>query len=212
MPNELIRPIDPDSAHALEESAKAVAKAIDAAVQAGKYVGEVLGDLPHDLVGIMGDWVKQKRARRWAELSADTDKTLRDRGIENREDVSPSVAIPLIAAAINEDRDVLKQLWAKLLAAAMDPHRANLVRSSMIEVLRRMDPLDAAVLRCANATGGGLITNETRIKIASELGASRDETDVSIANLQKLELVVPTNPPNAIVSPLGREFLRAVAD
>jgi hypothetical protein len=126
--------------------------------------------------------------------------------------VSPSVAIPLIAAAINEDRDVLKQLWAKLLAAAMDPHRANLVRPSVIELLRRMDPLDAAVLRCANATGGGLITNDTREKMASELGASRDETDVSIANLQKLELVVPTNPPNAIVSPLGREFLRAVAD
>jgi len=113
MPNELIRPIDPDSAHAIEETAKATAKAIDAAVQAGKYVGEVLGDLPHDLVGIMGDWVKHKRARRWAELSAETIKILEARGVDNREDVSPSVAIPLIAAAINEDRDALKQLCAK---------------------------------------------------------------------------------------------------
>ena len=48
MGNELIRPIDPDSAHAIEETAKAAAKAIDAAVQAGRYVGEVMGDLPHD--------------------------------------------------------------------------------------------------------------------------------------------------------------------
>ena len=71
MPHELIRPVDPDSAHAIEETAKTAAKAIDAAVQAGKYAGEVLGDLPHDLVGIMGDWIKHKRARRWAELSAD---------------------------------------------------------------------------------------------------------------------------------------------
>ena len=75
-----------------------------------------------------------------------------------------------------------------------------------------MDPLDALVLQCANASVGGLITNEARIKMASELGASRDETDVSVANLQKLELVVSTNPPNAIVSPFGREFLRAVTD
>jgi predicted alpha/beta hydrolase len=129
MPTELIRPIDPDSAHAIEETAKATAKAIDAAVQAGKYVGEVLGDLPHDLVGIMGDWVKQRRARRWAELCAETLKILHARGIDNREDVSPSVAIPLIAGAINEDRDVLKELWARLLAAAMDPARSKLVRS-----------------------------------------------------------------------------------
>jgi hypothetical protein len=78
MANELIRPIDPDSAHAIEETAKATAKAIDAAVQSGKYLGEVLGDLPHDLVGIMGDWVKHKRARRWAELSADTERILHD--------------------------------------------------------------------------------------------------------------------------------------
>jgi hypothetical protein len=31
MANELIRPVDPDSAHAIEESAKAASKAIDAA-------------------------------------------------------------------------------------------------------------------------------------------------------------------------------------
>jgi hypothetical protein len=37
-------------------------------------------------------------------LSAETERILRERGVENRDDVSPSVAIPLIAAAINEDR------------------------------------------------------------------------------------------------------------
>jgi hypothetical protein len=41
MPNELIRPIDPDSAHAIEEAAKAAGKAIDAAMQAGRYVGAI---------------------------------------------------------------------------------------------------------------------------------------------------------------------------
>ena len=61
MANELIRPIDPDSAHAIEETAKATAKAIDLAAQAGKYIGAVIGDLPHDLVGIMDDYVKQHR-------------------------------------------------------------------------------------------------------------------------------------------------------
>ena len=148
MATELIRPIDPDSAHAIEETAKAAGKAIDAAVQAGKYVGEVLGDLPHDLVGIMGDWVKQQRARRWAELSAETEKILRERGVENRSEASPSVAIPLIAAAINEDRDGLKQLWAKLFAAAMDPSRTSFFRNAFIDAAKNMDPMDARSSRC----------------------------------------------------------------
>ena len=42
MANELIRSIDPDSAHAIEETAKATAKAIDLAAQAGKYIGAVI--------------------------------------------------------------------------------------------------------------------------------------------------------------------------
>jgi hypothetical protein len=78
----------------------------------------VLGTLPHNLIGLIDDWMLHVRVRRWFELQG-TDRTLRARGIENREQVSPSGAIPLIEAAINEDRAVLKELWAKLLANAL---------------------------------------------------------------------------------------------
>jgi len=211
MANELIRPIDPDSAHAIEETAKAVQKAIDAAMQSGKYVGEVLGDLPHDLVGIIGDWVKHKRARRWAELSAETEKILRERGVENRGDVSPSVAIPLIAAAINEDRDELKELWAKLFAATMDPKRAKFFRLAFIEAAKRMDPLDASILAQAVAQGGQL-NLQARNTLSKEVNATRDQVDVSVENLIKLELAVRIEMQNVVVAAFGREFVRAVSD
>jgi hypothetical protein len=58
-----------------------------------------------------------------------------------------SIAIPLIDAALNEDREGLKQLWAKLLAVAMDSRRATLVRPSLIELLKNLDPLDARILQ-----------------------------------------------------------------
>jgi hypothetical protein len=61
--NELIRPIDADTARAIEEAAKTAGKAVDAAVKAGEYGGGVLGDLPHHTVGILRDWVVHKRAR-----------------------------------------------------------------------------------------------------------------------------------------------------
>jgi hypothetical protein len=214
MANELIRPIDPDSAHAIEETAKAAAKAIDAAIQAGKYVGEVIGDLPHDLVGVMGDWVKHKRARRWAELSAETEKILRSRGVKNREDVSPSVAIPLIAAALNEDRDVLKDLWAKLLAAAMDPNRANRVRPTLIELLRQMDPLDARVLQYRLSSsifpGGGDLADA----ISKNLQVSRDEAFFSLEHLYELGCLEdsPNKIPVPNVAAKGRLLMFAVSD
>ncbi len=213
MANELIRPIDPDSAHAIEETAKAAGKAIDAAVMSGKYVGEVLGDLPHDLVGIMGDWVKHRRARRWADLSAATEKILHERGVDNREDVSPSIAIPLIAAAINEDRDGLKQLWAKLLAAAMDPARAAQVRLSLVDALKRMEPLDALVLEAVNKNPSGNWTPSGRDALKAALNVSQDEVLVSFDSLTKLEcLTWPVSGPhiNPIMAPLGKLLMQAV--
>jgi hypothetical protein len=212
MANELIRPIDADTAHAVEETAKAVNKTVEAALKTGNYVGGVLGDLPHNLVGIMGDWVAHKRARRWHELKIDTDKILRERGVE-KSDASPSVAIPLIASAIDDDREVLKDAWAKLLAAAMDPARTNRVRISLIEALKNMDPLDARVLPSIRSGREALET------LATMFGVSNDEISVSITHLIDLNLARMGGPlgPRATSSvptttPLGNLLLRAIED
>jgi len=209
MANELIRLIDPESARAIEEAAKAAGKAIDAVAETGSYVTDVVGDLPRDLVGIIGDWAKHKRARRSIELEAETEKLLHERGVKDRSEVSPSIAIPLIAAAINEDRDGLKELWARLLAATLDPARAGYFRSAFIDAAKRMDPLDARLLHAATAHGGA-ITEETRKHLCATLHVSRDELEVSIQNLEKLEMLVLPSPPNGAISAIGREFLRAV--
>ncbi len=203
MANELIRPIDADTAHAVEEAAKAMSKAIEAAMRTGKYFGAVLGDLPHDLVGIIGDWVAHQRARRWIELQRETDKILRDRGVENREEVSPSVAIPLIAAAINEDREVLKQMWAKLLAAAMDPDRASLVRPSLIELLRQLDPLDAQILQQLVTSRPPETPGLDFAEAFSQIfGASRDEAFLSLERLHELGCLSAS--PSLLPRPNGR--------
>jgi len=105
----------------------------------------------------------------------------------------------------------LKQLWAKLLANAMDQSRANRVRGDFIAAARKMEPLDATVLTCVH-TRRGNADGEARNAIAVELSVTRDEVDVSVANLIKLELLMLTNPPNSVMSSFGREFLRAIED
>jgi hypothetical protein len=214
MSKELIRPIDADTAHAIEEASKAASKAIEAAMRSGRYVGEVLGDLPHDLVGIIGDWVVHKRARRWAELQAKTEEILRERDVDNREEVSPSVAIPLIAAAINEDREVLKELWAKMLAAALDPERANLVRPVLIETLKKMDPLDAMALRAISAGIRLSPGNDLASSLTGILETSPDEARFAVEHLFELDCLaghLDANP-NPPLSARGRLLIAAVSD
>ena len=59
-------------------------------------------------------------------------RILEERGVKELVEPSPSVIAPLLSAAVNEDRDILKSLWARLLANACDPNRQNLVRLSFI--------------------------------------------------------------------------------
>src|SRR5437660_1458996 len=59
----------------------------------------------------------------------------------------PSVAIPLLRAAYDESRPELQQIWAKLIAAAIDPNRSGQFRLSFIATLKQFDPLDAQVLK-----------------------------------------------------------------
>jgi hypothetical protein len=145
------------------------------------YLDRVSSKLPENLVGLLGDYVEQKRLRRLADLWAETREHLRKRGVIERVDVSPSVLLPLLGAAMDEDRAVLKELWAKLLAAAMDPNRADFVRPSLISLLKQMDPLDARILAMladgipANQNAGDLL--------AENLKVSRDDAHLPLTIL-----------------------------
>jgi hypothetical protein len=48
-----------------------------------------------------------------ADLCAETRKHLHMRGLTETVDPSPFVLLPLLRAAMDEDRSVLKELWAK---------------------------------------------------------------------------------------------------
>jgi hypothetical protein len=108
----------------------------------------------------------------------------------------------------------LQDLWARLLAAALDPSREKSFRLAFIEAAKKMDPLDAAVLKVAHEHNGPFDGN-ARQKIVDAIRASRDEVDISGTNLLRLGLLMewPARDSFSLfVSPLGREFLRAVAN
>jgi hypothetical protein len=102
--------------------------------QLARSFGRILGTVPEDAVGlIIGDPLHAVRTVIAAKLDDWVDQILRRRQVQKIEPVSPSLAIPLLRAAYDESRPELQELWASLIAAAMDPARSGRVRLSFIE-------------------------------------------------------------------------------
>src|SRR5258708_7086372 len=95
-----------------------------------RFAGRILGTIPEDAVGlILGDPLHAVRTAIAAKYDEWLDRKLRSRNV-SPQPVSPSLAIPLIRAAYDESRPELQELWAQLIAAAMDPARSSRVRRS----------------------------------------------------------------------------------
>jgi hypothetical protein len=127
-----------------------------------------------------------------------------------RADVSPSIAIPLIEAAIDEDRDELKDVWARLLAAALDPARQGLVRQSMIETVKKLDPVDALVFQKVAEKQDSGVTHDD---LVAALKLQQDEVAVSSINLVELRLFMHSGGPAiSHLAPKGQLLFRVLAD
>jgi hypothetical protein len=207
----LITVFDQPSARAIEETAKTGRAAIESADRLGKYVAGVLGDAPHNAVGIVGDWLYHKRLRNWDALKRETDEILKARGVDPPEEPSPSVAIPLIDAAVDEDRDELRTIWATLLAAALDRSRKRFVRRSVIDTVKQMEPLDALVLQEVGGFSGSWTPNG-RDYLKNKLSSQEYEILVSFDNLEKLQCLYFSETPhiNPTLNSLGRLILQAL--
>jgi hypothetical protein len=78
----------------------------------------------------------------------------------------------------------LKDLWAALLAAAMDPSRTGLVRQSLIAAVKKLDPLDTAVMTRVNAMTEGQLESinrqVNRNELPQRMACDHDEIQVSV--------------------------------
>ena len=102
---------------------------------------KALGSVPEDLVGYLGgDWLRFRRAQNIAEMMERSKKKLDARGVTNEEPASLMIALPILRGAADESRETLQDLWAGLLAATIDPSRADGVRQGFAEVIAKMGP------------------------------------------------------------------------
>ena len=204
-------------AKAAEETAKAAGKVTDIVHDTGGYLRRVFADLPEDLVGLAGgDWLHEVRIRNRDKWRQHTEKLLQKRDRHEAIELSPNMAVALIAGAQEEGREELMELWARLLANAMDPS-LNTVRHSFIATVKNMDPVDAVVLRYIHEKNIASVlrgqqegeNQSTGVRnIATVIGRRSDEVEVSLRHLQDLLLFDYANN-TWVVNAISREFLRA---
>lgn len=179
-----------------------------------RYIGRIVGTIPEDAVGlVLGDPLHAIRtlAAQWYD---DKVREIHERrNVKRLQAVSLSVAMPLLRGAYDENREALREMWAALLAAAMDPERTGRVRLSFMDALRRFDPLDALILRTRDEITGELSPNSVQF-LERRLEVSSDEIVISIQNLTRLDCFMsPTGGlANFVITPFGRGLLRAVSD
>ena len=217
MSDESPEPFGKETARAGGEIAKFGVRALDSLDGLFGYGAEVLGTTPHDLVGVLGaDWLREVRLRNRDKLRRNTRRILEERGVKQPfEEISPSIAVPLIEAAVDESREELAELWARLLAAATDPTRKGRIRLSFITTLKQMDPLDAKILEALyNHSPGGFARQNTngRDVLSNELAVSHDEVLVSFGNLERLNCLGFGNTPkiDPLISPSGKLLIEAL--
>lgn len=165
-----------------------------------------------DAIGLLGgDWLSEKRRRNRERLRAGAEEKLKARGADVDDDPSPSVINPLLSAAQDESRDELVDLFASLIATAMDPKTRSTYRREFVDIAKQLEPVDAAVLPL-------FATKEHRNPsrqhyVVEQLKITEDEYELSKMNLAKLGLLNTKHgdtPQSPSLTPLGRLFVRAV--
>jgi hypothetical protein len=198
-----------------DEQAKLGQEIVKAFRGLGSFLAQALGSTPEDLIGYLGgDWLRFRRAENIARLLNAARERLAARGVDQPQPASLSVALPILRGGADEDRDVLVDLWARLLANAMDPHLSS-VRHQFISAVQAMDPMDGVVLDYIHIGGyhrvrdGNDNEGVDRSQMVAELGATDDDVIVSLDHLASLGLLEKPDPGFWRRTAFGRAFMRA---
>ena len=86
-----------------DEQTKLAQEIVGAGRDAGGWLANIFGDIPRDTLGFLfGDEIKVKREENIIKLCAKAKKRLAEQGIEEPAPANPKLAVPILAAAADE--------------------------------------------------------------------------------------------------------------
>jgi hypothetical protein len=128
---------------AAEEMAKTTGKALDIVQSMSPAIANAYG-------WAIGDRIAAGREQNLDALRRKTERLFKQRDLKARKAIPEQIAIPLFEEAQRETRDEIQDLYAALLANAMDERFSDDVRPEFIQIVKNLQPTDALVLRVAS--------------------------------------------------------------
>ncbi len=136
-----------DTQSKLTEQKSIPVAAIEAAEKLGQFFSNVFGEPIKTSVGMLQDKLGVIRWERQLRLADRVKEIIEQRRREGScVSVPPRLALPIIEAASIETDDSLQDLWAHLLASAMNSSTAQKVRSAFVDIIKQLEPIDVKIL------------------------------------------------------------------
>ena len=187
-----------ETAKAVQEVAKTGRALIEPGTDLAKYVARVLGTVPEDVVGfLVGDPLHELRQHTLTGILRAVFEKLRKRGVETAKPIRPGPGKEAFEAASLETDETLQDMWAELLANAMDPNNDTSLQRVFIETLKQFEPHD--VLFCqllgTNLSKEGVIEKDTYFTydgLADHFDLRETQAELSARHLLKLGCIKPT--------------------
>ena len=178
-----------ESAKAVQEVAKTTSDAICLTDKFSNFLGRIFGPSLQDIGDVAHLKTQYWKLKNAVAFQEKVERLLEERGVENIKHINARVGIPLIEAAVNEDRDELQELWAQLMASTISPESFLNAQRSHIEALKEFEPKDAETLSVLRTLFSRALSEEknTWAKIGNYNELVR--TWRSIRNLERLRII-----------------------
>jgi hypothetical protein len=198
-------------AKAAEETAKTGRALIEPGTDLAKYIARVLGTVPEDVVGfLVGDPLHELRQHTLIGILRAAFEKLRARGVETAKPIRPGPGKEAFEAASLETDETLQDMWATLLANAMDPGKDTSLQRVFIVTLKEFEPIDARILQeIAQSPGDGVLNDH---QLVTQLTIRDTQVFLSVEkliDLKVLRIKGASAPRRYTPAPLGRELYRA---
>jgi hypothetical protein len=159
---------------------------------------------------LMSRWSPRGRSQKAIENRRDllerAAKYLEDAGVEV-EAPAHDIAECIVIMSDDEDREELRDVWARLLAAACDPRKSKNFRREFISIAKDLIPLEVLILKFAQDSEKRVSNQE----FAMNLNIPLDKVTVSTLKLARLGLLnTMQNSGVYVLDTLGRLFMKAV--
>lgn len=184
-------------------------------------VADAVGNVGQSTVMIGGEWIKLWQMTNAVSVGQKAVKILNKRGITSKEqlrDITTKFGILYVEGASVEDEPELQELWAKLLANALDPHFEGDIRVSFMSIIKDLTPLDIKILDAMHneffkyKKGTNIFEIYFSSKILSRMLSISDFiARASIDNLKRCQLVENTQLRTVNTAPVSHPMGRVIS-